>query len=163
MSISKSINHEVKIHAASIIKQIILTLSNPMSIVREALSNACSEEVGSSNVKITHFYDKDYGYSWEFEDDGCGMPYSENDLSFRLNKFLNVGYGDSGGYKSDQFGEKGLGSKLCYASKKLVIETYPENDDNCYKVEVYDPYGAISKKTPEIPEPDIFITKKKRK
>ena len=36
MSVSESINHEIKIQAASIIKQVILTLSDPMSIVREA-------------------------------------------------------------------------------------------------------------------------------
>ena len=35
MPISKSISHEIKIQTASIIKQIILTLSNPMSIVRK--------------------------------------------------------------------------------------------------------------------------------
>lgn len=76
MAVSKSISHDIQIQAASIIKQIILTLCNPKSIVREALSNACAEQVDAKRVKITHFYDKDFGYSWEFEDDGCGMPYS---------------------------------------------------------------------------------------
>lgn len=161
MPVSKSISHEIKIQAASIIKQIILTLSNPMSIVREALSNACAEEVGAKEIKVTHFYDKDFGYSWEFEDDGCGMPYSETDLSVRLNKFLNVGFGTAGGYDSDQFGDKGLGSKLCYAARKLIIESYPNNDENYYRVEVHNPYGSISSSKPNIPEPDIFISPKR--
>jgi len=161
VGVSRSISHDIKIQAASIIKQIILTLSNPMSIVREALSNSCAKEVGASKVKITHFYDKDYGYSWEFEDDGCGMSYSEQDDSMRLNKFLNVGFGTAGGYQSDQFGEKGLGSKLCYASKKLIIESYPKDDDHYYRVEVHNPYGAISSSKPTIPEPDIFISPKR--
>ena len=53
MPVSKAFDHEVRIHAASIIKQIILTLSNPMSIVREALSNSCALEVGARKVIVT--------------------------------------------------------------------------------------------------------------
>ena len=77
------------------------------------------------------------------------MPYVEGDDSQRLNRFLNVGFSASAGFKADEYGEKGLGSKLCYASRKLIIETYPGNVEDCYKVEVEDSYSFISSKTPK--------------
>jgi len=150
--------HEIKI-GIGIIKQIIQNRGHPLDIIREALSNSCSREVGASYFKITIFYDGTYGWSFIFEDDGIGMNYTgekDAEKQGRLDKFLNLAYSGVAGIRSDEFGYKGLGSKLMYLSRKLEIETKTK-DGECYKVEVHDPMGKLLRKSkPELPKPLIY-------
>ncbi len=150
--------HEVSIGIA-IIKQVVQNRSHPLDVIREALSNSCAREVRASYFKITIFYDGTYGWSFIFEDDGIGMNYrgeKEPEKQGRLDRFLNLAYSGVAGLKSDEFGFKGLGSKLMYLCKRLDIETKTENGES-YKVVVEDPIGKLlEREKPEMPKPVIY-------
>lgn len=150
--------HEISIGIA-IVKQVVQNRSHPLDVIREALSNSCAREVGASYLKITIFYDGDYGWSFIFEDDGIGMNYTgeeEPEKQGRLDRFLNLAYSGVAGLRSDEFGFKGLGSKLMYLCRKLDIETKTENGES-YKVVVQDPRGKlVEQEKPEMPKPVIY-------
>jgi len=150
--------HEISI-GIGIIKQVIQNRSDPLDVIREALSNSSAREVRASYFKITIFYDGTYGWSFIFEDDGVGMDYTgekEPEKQGRLDRFLNLAYSGVAGLKSDEFGFKGLGSKLMYLCKKLDIETKTERGES-YKVVIDDPIGKLLKhEKPEIPKPVIY-------
>ena len=156
--IYKPTEHEISV-GIGIIKQVVQNRGNPLDVIREALSNSCAKEVGASYFKITVFYDGAYGWSFILEDDGIGMDYTGKKEPFkqgRLNKFLNLAYSGVAGLESDEFGFKGLGSKLTYLCRKLEIDTKTKEGEN-YKVIVEDPYEKLLKKEkPELPTPKIF-------
>jgi len=158
VKIYKPTKHEISI-GTGIIKLVIQNRGNPLDVIREALSNSCAKEVQASYFKITIFYDGAYGWSFIFEDDGIGMDYTGEKVpekQGRLDKFLNLAYSGVAGIESDEFGFKGLGSKLMYLSQKLEIDTKTRNGKN-YKVIVEDPYKKLlEKEKPEIPIPKIF-------
>jgi len=142
----------------AIMKQVIQNRSHPLDIVREALSNSCSREVNASYFRITLFWDGTYGWSFVFEDDGIGMDYTgekEGERQGRLDRFLNLAYSGVAGLKSDEFGFKGLGSKLMYLSRKLEIETKTEGGES-NKVIIDDPMGKLMRDRPELPRPVIY-------
>lgn len=150
--------HEISI-GVGIIKQVVQNRAHPLDVIREAISNSCAKEVGASYFKITVFYDGTYGWSLIFEDNGIGMNYTgekESEQQGRLDRFLNLAYSGVAGLKSDEFGFKGLGSKLMYLSRKLEIETKTEMGES-YKVIIEDPISKLLKKDkPEIPKPVIY-------
>lgn len=154
----KPSEHEIKI-GPGILKQVAKNRGHPLDVIREALSNSCAKEVEASFFKISIFYDAEYGWSFIFEDDGIGMDYTgeeEQEKQGRLDKFLNLAYGGVSGISSDEFGFKGLGSKLMYLCKKLEIETKTKEQDS-HKVEVRNPYGKlIEQRKPELPTPVIY-------
>jgi len=150
--------HEISIGIA-IIKQVVQNRSHPLDVIREALSNSCAREIRASCFRITIFYDGTFGWSFIFEDDGIGMNYTgekEPEKQGRLDRFLNLAYSGVAGLKSDEFGFKGLGSKLMYLCKRLDIETKMETGES-YKVVVEDPIGKLLKQEkPEMPKPAIY-------
>lgn len=149
--------HEISI-GIGIIKQVVQNRGHHLDIIREALANACSQQVKASNVTINIFCEPPYGWSLSFQDDGVGMNYTgEKDpkKKGRLDKFLDLSYSGVMGLESDEFSYKGLGAKLVYLCKKLEIETKTE-DGESYKVIVDSPRDKLLKKEPEIPEPHIF-------
>ena len=154
----KPTKHEI-IVGTGIIKLVVQNRGSPLDVIREALSNSGAKEVQASYFKITIFYDGAYGWSFIFEDDGIGMDYTGEktaEKQGRLDKFLNLAYSRVAGIESDEFGFKGLGSKLMYLSQKLEIDTKTRNGKN-YKVIVEDPYKKLlEKEKPEIPIPKIF-------
>jgi hypothetical protein len=149
--------HKVQI-GVSILKQVVNNRSHPLDVIREALSNSCSKEVGASYFKTIVFYDGAYGWSFIFEDDGIGMDYTgfeQAEKQGRLDRFLNLAYSGAAGLRTDEFGFKGLGSKLMYLSRKLEIETRTENGESC-KVIIDDPIGKLRREKPELPKPTIY-------
>lgn len=150
--------HEISISLA-IVKQVVQNRSHPLDAIREAISNSCAREVGASYFKVTIFYDGTYGWSFIFEDDGIGMNYTgakEPEKQGRLDRFLNLAYSGVAGLKSDEFGFKGLGSKLMYLSRKLEIETKTDMGES-YRVIIDDPIGKLLRKDkPELPKPVIY-------
>lgn len=150
--------HEISI-GVGIVKQVVQNRSHPLDVIREAISNSCAKEVGASQFKITVFYDGTYGWSFIFEDDGVGMDYTgekEPEKQGRLDRFFNLAYSGVVGLRSDEFGFKGLGSKLMYLSKKLEIETKTKKGES-YKVIIEDPIGKLLRKDkPELPKPVIY-------
>jgi len=150
--------HEISVGIA-IIKEVVQNRSHALDVIREALSNSCAREVKASYFKITIFYDGTYGWSFIFEDDGIGMDYTgekEPEKQGRLDRFLNLAYSGVAGLGSDEFGFKGLGSKLMYLSRRLDIETKTESGES-YKLIVEDPIGKLLRqKKPEMPKPIIY-------
>jgi hypothetical protein len=149
--------HEISI-GVGIVKQVVQNRAHPLDVIREAISNSCAREVGASYFKIIIFYDGTYGWSFIFEDDGIGMNYTGEktpEKQGRLDRFLNLAYSGVAGLKTDEFGFKGLGSKLMYLCRKLEIETKTENGES-YKVIIDDPIGKLKKDKPELPKPTIY-------
>lgn len=150
--------HEISI-GVGMVKQVVQNRALPLDVIREAISNSCAKEVRASYFKITVFYDGTYGWSFIFEDDGIGMNYTgekEPEKQGRLDRFLNLAYSGVAGLKSDEFGFKGLGSKLMYLSRKLEIDTKTGMGDS-YKVILEDPIGKLlGRDSPELPKPVIY-------
>ena len=158
VEIREGMKHDISIGIA-LIKQVVENRGNPLDIIREAISNSCAREVKATYFKITIFYDGKYGWSFIFEDDGIGMDYTGEKIpekQGRLDRFLNLAYSGVAGLESDEFGFKGLGSKLMYLCKRLEIETKTSRGDS-YKVLVDDIYNKlILTKKPEMPQPVIY-------
>lgn len=150
--------HEISI-GVGIVKQVVQNRAHPLDVIREAISNSCAREVGASYFRITAFYDGAYGWSFIFEDDGIGMDYTgdkQPEKQGRLDRFLNLAYSGVAGLESDEFGFKGLGSKLMYLSKKLEIETKTRTGES-YRVIIEDPIGKLLRRDkPELPKPAIY-------
>jgi len=53
--------------------QVIESSRNPLDLIREQLSNCCSQEVGATKVKVIFYDDPTYRASFMVVDDGCGM------------------------------------------------------------------------------------------
>ena len=139
VEIKEPIKHEVSIGIA-LIKQVVENRGHPLDVIREALSNSCAREIKASYFKITVYRHPDYGWSFIFEDDGIGMNYTgekEPERQGRLDRFLNLAYSGVAGLESDEFGFKGLGSKLMYLCRLLEIETKTSMVES-YKVVVND-------------------------
>ncbi|MBU4501706.1 MAG: ATP-binding protein [Nanoarchaeota archaeon] len=157
MSLIEPMKLKPKVHAAGMIKQIVRDKGHRLDMVREALSNMATPEVGAKEIKITFYEDPDCGWSFIFRDDGCGMNYDEDEENpGRLNRFIHSSMSDVAGFESDHFGAKGLGSKLMFDCRKLEIGTWDgKASSKAYKVEVIDPRDSILKEKPELP--DFFI------
>lgn len=105
-----SVQIRPKVHDLSMIKQVIESRSHSLEIVREALSNMCTPEVGATEVHVQFYVDPDYGGTFVFRDNGCGMIYTGDDGNpGRLDRFLNLGYAGAVGLGGDKYGWKGLG------------------------------------------------------
>jgi hypothetical protein len=139
----------------SVCKQLIKERMHRLDLIRELLSNAGSVEVGATNIEINYTLDKD-GHIFEIKDNGCGMNYTGNrQLPGRLDKFLGLGLSGIIGVKADEFSWKGIGSKLTFQSKEILIETCAGDANPFYSVTVNDPWGTInrnSKPKPRITE-----------
>lgn len=149
--------HKISI-GVSMIKQVVQNRGHYLDVIREALSNSCAKEVKASYFKMTVYWDGAYGWSFIFEDDGIGMNYTgekEGTKQGRLDKFLNLAYSGAAGLEADEFGFKGLGSKLMYLCKKIETETKTK-DGESYKVIVEDPIGKLTQKEPIEPKPAIY-------
>jgi hypothetical protein len=157
----KPIEVEPKIHEPSIVKQIVENRKHPLDVVREAISNMAPPEVKASKIEIKFYIHPEYGATFIFRDDGCGMDYSEDENNpKRLNKFINLGFAGVAGFEADKFGWKGLGSKLMLNCKKLELITWTGSPDSfVYKVEINDPRAKILNDIPEMPKVLIFSRK----
>lgn len=146
---------EIQAHMPAIFRQLIEAVK-PLTMVREHLSNIMAKEVGAKNISITHYYDPTFGYSFIFEDDGCGMNCTSSiETPGRLDRFIHFGYSGISGFRVDEFSWKGLGSKLSYNCRKLEIQTWT-GEGSGYKVEVHEPRRKFMKVPPEVPKPLLY-------
>ncbi|MBM3301349.1 MAG: sensor histidine kinase, partial [Deltaproteobacteria bacterium] len=156
---ARSRDVDLYVQEVSLMRQLIRERKHPLDLLRELVSNAAAREVKAGNIWIRCYPHPQDVYVFEVEDDGVGMDYSENPMAGyygRLNRFLSLGLSAVVGAKSDEFAWKGLGSKLAFHSRRLVVETYtgegPER-----KVEVNAPWETITagrKPRPKIYESD---------
>jgi len=129
--------------------QVIESSRNPLDLIREQLSNCCSQEVGSSNVKIIFYDDPTHRASFIISDDGCGMNLSNNpDSPGRLDKFLDIAVSAHAGITTDEFGYKGLGSKLAMNCRRLEIRTTHRETAHSTFVYVDDPMSDLRSNRP---------------
>lgn len=97
-------------------REIAKNIVNPLELPREAISNSIDAECKNINIEICR--NSKGTFCIKIEDDGCGMD-KDN-----INCFFNLG--DS---RKDirSIGEKGLGTKIFFKSKRIIIETQKEN------------------------------------
>src|SRR5438046_7962079 len=149
----------------SLMRQLIRERQNPLELLREMISNAASREVKAKNIWIRCYPHPEDVYVFEVEDDGIGMDYFETppaSYMARLNRFLALGLSAVVGVKSDEFAWKGLGSKLAFHSRRLVVETYT-GDGPVRRVEVSAPWETIlagNKPKPRIYESEPTANKR---
>ncbi|MGB9693546.1 MAG: hypothetical protein ACPLYF_01740 [Fervidobacterium sp.] len=152
----KPIELEIQARLPAIFRQLIEAV-DPLTMIREQLSNIFAKEVGATKVEIIHYYDPTYGYSFIFKDDGCGMDYTGNlEKPGRLDRFIHFGFSGIAGLKVDEFSWKGLGSKLSYNCRKLIVETWTGEGPG-YRVEVHEPRKKFLKIPPEVPKPLLTV------
>lgn len=107
----------------SLYKEIAKNLVNPLEVPREAISNSIDAE--SKNITIEVYRNNDGLFCISFTDDGCGMDYKE------IESFFNLG--DS--RKDDRnIGEKGLGTKIFFKSKKISMVSQKNNSQRLLTV-----------------------------
>lgn len=134
--------HRMIIDPVGFIAELINNIGDQRDVIRELISNAASREVGAKHVHI-RVYESDKGLAITVEDDGCGMNYTKNEKApGRLDKFLNAAQGKQAGFESDEFGAKGLGTKLLYNSEEVEIVTY-DGGENVHRVVLTSPRKSI--------------------
>jgi len=150
----KTIEIEAGIQKPSMIKQVMESRSHPLDMLREALSNMTTPEVGAHEVIIQHYFDPDFGATFRFKDDGCGMDYTGNEeFPGRLDRFIGLGYSKAAGLNADLYGWKGLGSKLMLNCRRLEILTWNGHKDTpIYKLEVNEPRSHLVQDIPIMPK-----------
>lgn len=109
--------------------------SNPLEIVREAISNAYDAK--ANNIKIKFLVEKDYGESTlkiEIEDDGSGMDRTGLQSFFDLGNSLRR-------QDKDSIGEKGHGTKVYFNSNKIEVLTWKDGKE--YHAIMDNPYRKL--------------------
>lgn len=152
--IHEPIEVEVGVQKPSIIKQVMESRSHPLDMVREALSNMSTPEVKANEIIIQHYFDPDFGATFRFKDDGCGMDYTGNEKSpGRLDRFIGLGFSKAAGLRADLYGWKGLGAKLMLNCRKLEVVTWlGSEDDPIYKLEVNESRSHLLQDLPTMPK-----------
>lgn len=137
----------------SLAKQIIMERKTPFDLLRELISNSAAKEVGTKEIRISYFM-TDLGHAFRVEDDGCGMDLTKDITNpGRLDKFLGLGLSQIVGITSDEFGYKGIGSKLAYQSRRVEIETFTGEGDMT-RVRIEEPWETIERAS--LPNPKIW-------
>ena len=134
-----------KVEATQEFIEIANDFSNPLEIVREAISN--SFDANAQNIEILFDMVKISGRQLlqiTLTDDGLGMNIDE------LHSFFNLG--DSTKRDQENIGEKGHGTKVYFNSTNVKVETC--KDGKAYSAEMNDPYTKLSNR--EIPEVEIL-------
>jgi hypothetical protein len=150
----KNTSREIDVlrHDVGIFKNLINERQHPLDLVRELLSNAAASQVGATRIEIAYTRDRQ-GHVFEVSDDGCGMDFSDDPERIgRLDRFLGLGLSSIAGVRSDEFSWKGLGSKLAYQSRRVMIETRAEGHP-LYEVRIDEPWSTLKRN--QVPRPRI--------
>jgi cellulose synthase/poly-beta-1,6-N-acetylglucosamine synthase-like glycosyltransferase len=127
-----------------LVSQVIESRRDSRDIIREFLSNSLAQEVDAKNIKIIYYNDPQFGPSIIFSDDGIGMDYTgDMNKPGRLDKFMAVAYGAHAGFTSDEFGYKGLGSKLAQNCRRLEVKTCFRTNNENYQIFVDEPIKTL--------------------
>lgn len=96
----------------SIFKEVSSNISNPLEIIREAISNTDDANANKINICINRNIKGELIIC--IEDNGEGMDIEG------VHRFFNLGFSDK---SSDKIGEKGIGTKTFYKSESIHLET----------------------------------------
>ncbi len=139
-----TIESGMEVNVWDLVAQVIESRRDPRDVIREYLSNACAVEIEAKNIRIVYYNDPNYGPSLVLSDDGIGMNYTgDTTQPGRLDRFMAVAYGGHAGLKSDEFGHKGLGSKLAANCRRLEIKTTIKDTSDSYFVFVDEPIKTL--------------------
>ena len=109
--------------------------TNPLEVVREAVSNAI--DAGATEINVNFSQPKAVGtyiLTITIEDDGCGM----NEQG--LQSFFDLGNSPKR-HNSNLIGEKGHGTKVYFNCSSILVET--SNDGVTLKAEMDQPYSIL--------------------
>lgn len=112
----------------SMFKEIAQNIVNPLEILREAISN--SHDAEAKNISILVYRNTAGSFVTEIQDDGKGMNIEE------IHRFFNLGDSNKGGIG---IGEKGLGTKTYFKSKRVTLCTQTKCNE-AYKVVMGQPW-----------------------
>ncbi len=132
-----------KVDATQEFIEIANDFSNPLDLVREAISN--SYDAKATKISISFDVEKVDGEDElviTLKDDGTGMDKNG------LQSFFDLGNSLRRGYKG-MIGEKGHGTKVFFNSKKIEVIT--SNNGKRYHAEMDNPYRKLhNRKMPEV-------------
>lgn len=127
--------------------------SNPLDIVREAISN--SYDAGATNISISFEVVKQYGESKLkiiLKDNGSGMN------QHTLQNFFDLG-NSSRRDNQNAIGEKGHGTKVYFNSSRIEVRT-SESDSEGYLAVMDNPFRKLfDRKIPEVEVSRSFVDK----
>jgi hypothetical protein len=125
--------------------EIAKDFSNPLDLVREALSN--SFDAGAKKIEITFDVIKEVGNSIlviKIKDDGVGMDKNGLQSFFDLGNSLRRG-------EEDKIGEKGHGTKVYFNSSEIIVTTIKNGQK--YVARMIDPIKQLHNRI--IPTVDV--------
>jgi len=148
--------HKMIIDPEGFVSEILNNIGDERDVIRELISNASAKEIGATKLEV-RVYESDRGLSFTINDDGCGMNYTKDEHNpGRLDKFLNAAQGRQAGFESDEFGAKGLGTKVLYNADYVEVETW-DGGKNFYRVRINEPRRKIyEEKELAVPKVEII-------
>lgn len=144
---TKEITIEPKVDSAQEFIEIALDFSNPLDLVREAISNAFDAE--ADNIVLEFSVIQEYGekvLKVEIEDNGTGMDEKGLASFFDLGNSLRRG-------DENSIGEKGHGTKVFFNSRKIEVITV--KDEKKYHAVMNEPSRELFER--RIPEVKVTI------
>lgn len=144
---TKEITIELKVDSAQEFIEIALDFSNPLDLVREAISNAFDAE--ADNIVLEFSVIQEYGekvLKIEIEDNGTGMDEKGLASFFDLGNSLRRG-------DENSIGEKGHGTKVFFNSRKIEVITV--KDEKKYHAVMNEPSRELFER--RIPKVKVTI------
>lgn len=144
---TKEITIEPKVDSAQEFIEIALDFSNPLDLVREAISNAFDAE--ADNIVLEFSVIQEYGekvLKIEIEDSGTGMDEKGLASFFDLGNSLRRG-------DENSIGEKGHGTKVFFNSRKIEVITV--KDEKKYHAVMNEPSRELFER--RIPKVKVTI------
>lgn len=117
----------------SIFREVASNISNPLEIIREAISN--SDDANASKINICIDRNLNGQLTISIEDNGDGMNVDG------IHRFFNLGFSDK---STNKIGEKGVGTKIFYKSEAIHIETH-DKQGNLYIADMLNPWDKLQK------------------
>lgn len=117
----------------SIFREVASNISNPLEIIREAISN--SDDANANKINICVDRNLNGQLTISIEDNGDGMNVDG------IHRFFNLGFSDK---STNKIGEKGVGTKIFYKSEAIHIETH-DKQGKLYIADMSNPWDKLQK------------------
>ena len=117
----------------SIFREVASNISNPLEIIREAISN--SDDANANKINICVDRNLNGQLTISIEDNGDGMNVDG------IHRFFNLGFSNK---STNKIGEKGVGTKIFYKSEAIHIETH-DKEGNLYIADMSNPWDKLQK------------------
>jgi len=140
----------VEVDALDMLKEVARNFTQPLELMREAISNSYDAFANNVSIKITRKnWEGDQRWVINIGDDGKGMVLDEQPpgpFTGSLRKFFTLGKSMRRGMdEHDLIGEKGLGIKVAFHSEYLTVKTWAGQGYPMYIASSYRPWASIFK------------------